>query len=120
VYWDDRDETNLDQYTFYREGTPPPSDYEIHEKTLGHGDLNAPVAESSAASGGVGGSERNWSLTDSNDLGPTTKNRAFWIKVAVAVLIVIGIAVGLGAGLGVGLSRPSAQPAQQPSRSVPA
>ncbi|GAB1311520.1 hypothetical protein MFIFM68171_01730 [Madurella fahalii] len=131
VYWDDREnDANLEQYTFYREGTPTPPEDRTHEKALGHGGLPAPVAESSAAGEGVAGSDRdfsigplgngesrNWSLAGSSDLAPTTKKRVFWVIVVSGVLLLIGIAVGVGVGLGVGLSRrQSGQPAEDPSR----
>lgn len=133
VYWDDRDnDANLEQYTFYREGTPTPPEEETHEKALGHGGPPGPVAEGSAASGGVGGSDRdfslgplangepgNWSLADSSDISPTTKRRVFWAIIGAGILLLIGIAVGVGVGLGVGLSRrQSGEPAEDPSRYV--
>lgn len=132
VYWDDREtDANFEQYTFYREGTPTPPEDEGHEKVLGHG---APVAEGSAASGGVGGSDRdfnlgprgngeagNWSLGGSTDLSTVTRKRAFWGMVVAGVVVLIGIAVGVGVGLGVGLSKgQGGQPGEEPSRSVEA
>ncbi|KAK4151105.1 hypothetical protein C8A00DRAFT_17445 [Chaetomidium leptoderma] len=137
VYWDDRDnEANFEAYTFYREGTPTPPEYETPEKRSGHegGGLAPPVAESSTIGGGTIGSDRdfglgshnnqghasNWSLADSNDMSRATKKRVLWIIIAVGVLILIG--VGVGVGLGVGLAKgkgPAAEPVEGPSSSLP-
>ncbi|KAL2024270.1 hypothetical protein VTK56DRAFT_9426 [Thermocarpiscus australiensis] len=132
VYWDDRDnDANLEEYTFYREGTPTPPEYESQEKGLGHARLATPIAGSSAT--GVG-SDRAFnlrpfsrddtgkgSLADSRDMSPATKKRVFWIVIAIGALVLIGIAVGLGVGLGVGRSKESADgPAEVGSSPLPA
>jgi hypothetical protein len=143
VYWDNKgggkeadreSDANLAGYTFYREGTPTPPDYETPEKGRGGRGLAAPVAEGSTAGGGTINSDRdllpgpleqnemgNWSLADSNEMSPRTKKRVLWIIIAVGVFVLIGIAVGVGVGLGVGLQNgegPMAEPAGESSRSV--
>ena len=143
VYWDNKgggkeadreSDANRAGYTFYREGTPTPPDYEAPEKGRGGRGLAAPVTEGSTAGGGTINSDRdllpapldrseigNWSLADSNDMSPRTKKRVLWTIIAVGVFILIGIAVGVGVGLGVGLQKgegPMAEPAGEPSRSV--
>lgn len=79
VYWDDHDNdasAGPAQYTFYREGTPTPSEHESQREEKGPGG-HAP---------------------------PATKKTAPWI-LSIGLLIIIGIAVGVGVGLGVGLSK---------------
>lgn len=140
LYWDEREfdresDANLAGYTFYREGTPTPPEYESSEKRLGDGaggGLAAPVAESSTAAGGTVASDRgfnlghpdqgeagNWSLADSNEVSPVTRRRLLWAIIAIGLLILIGIAVGVGVGLGVSKGEgPAAESVQGTSRSV--
>ncbi|KAK4096368.1 hypothetical protein N658DRAFT_436256 [Parathielavia hyrcaniae] len=141
VYWDGDDDRDSDispaGYTFYREGTPPPPEYEALEKHRGYGGAVPPATtEGSTAGGGTISSDRaftpavlsqgqtsNWSLATSNDgASPITKKRVLWVLIAAGVLIIIGVAVGVGVGLGLGLSRTqgsAAEPAVS-SSSVPA
>jgi hypothetical protein len=126
VYWDDRDnDANPEEgFTFYREGTPTPPEYEGHEKGYEVG-LAAPVAEASTVGGGTIGSERGFnlgtqgqrevSLADSNEMSPTAKKRMLWAIIAVGVLILIGVGVGVGVGLTRGRSAASAEPVEGPS-----
>ncbi len=147
VYWDERDpdrdidrdsDANLAGYTFYREGTPTPPDYEAPEKRNGyhghsHGaSLGGPIGENSTIGGGTAESDRefnlgprhpgdagNWSVADSNDMSPATRKRMLWVLVIVGIIILVG--VGVGVGLGVGLSKgkgTSAKSAEVTSRSV--
>jgi hypothetical protein len=139
VYWDgddDRDSNraSLAGYTFYREGTPPPPEYENPEKRLGYGGPPpVPGAEGSTAGGGTIASDRdfsqgplnqgghsNWSVADSTDAFPARARRISWTIIAVGVLILIAVAVGVGVGLGVGLPKGEgpAVEATGPSRSV--
>jgi hypothetical protein len=129
VYWDERDpdrdndrdsDANLAGYTFYREGTPTPPDYEGPEKRNGHhghgAGLGGPIGENSTIGGGTAASDRefnlgphhhgdngNWSIADSNDMSTTTRKRMLWVLIAVGIFILVGI--GVGVGLGVGLSK---------------
>ncbi|KAK4218906.1 hypothetical protein QBC37DRAFT_164662 [Rhypophila decipiens] len=114
VYWaDDREnEANLSQYTFLREPTPPPPDYdERHRKEYGY---------AAAVSGGrasrmedgraypADGHGDDWSSTSSTRVVCGIRKRAFWIIIAVVVLFFIALA--LGVGLGVGLTKGNAPP----------
>ncbi|KAH6854762.1 hypothetical protein B0I37DRAFT_39150 [Chaetomium sp. MPI-CAGE-AT-0009] len=143
VYWDNKkhdsdreSDANLAGYTFYREGTPPPPDYEGPEKRLGRGGgPAAPIGESSTVGGGTirsdGGHSigplnpldtTNWSLAHGNDPPPAKRKKVLWAIIAAGVLIIIALAVGLGVGLGVGLRKekgPSADAVEQPSSSIP-
>ncbi|SPQ19187.1 d01851cc-64ce-4463-ba05-69fda98c4928 [Thermothielavioides terrestris] len=124
VYWDDREndqenDPNLQAYTFYREGTPTPPEYESHEKALGPGPgLGAPVAESSTLGGGTIGSDgdlnvrarsqgetSHWSLPNSRETSVVGGKRMFRTVIAIGVLVLLCVALGLGVGLGVGLSQ---------------
>jgi hypothetical protein len=128
VYWDNKggndreidreSDANLAGYTFYREGTPTPPDYEAPEKRLGHGGgLPAPGGETSTAGGGTIRSDGDWSLADNNDVSPARKKRVLWAIIAAVVLIVIALGVGLGVGLSQGKGA-AADPVQAPSRFV--
>ncbi|KAK3311048.1 uncharacterized protein B0T15DRAFT_60001 [Chaetomium strumarium] len=128
VFWDDRDnDANVEEgFTFYREGTPTPPEYEGHEKGYGAGGA-APVAEASTVGGGTIGSERGFnlgtpgqrevSLADSNEMSPTAKKRMLWAIIAVGILMLVGVGVGLGVGLTKGRSTASAEPLEGPSTS---
>lgn len=129
VYWDERgpdrdidrdSDANLAGYTFYREGTPTPPDYETPEKRLGHhghgGGFGGPIAENSTIGGGTIGSERDFNLGHHNDNGNwsgngshgkpfSAKKRTLWISIAVGVLLLIGIAVGVGVGVSLNMSK---------------
>jgi len=144
VYWDERrpdrdidreSDANLAGYTFYREGTPTPPDYETPEKRLGHhghGGFGGPIAESSTIGGGTIGSERdfnlghhndngNWSVAGSNGKSPSARKRTLWISIAVGILLLIGIAVGVGVGVSLNMSKgraPAVEATQTASRFV--
>ncbi|KAK4170435.1 hypothetical protein QBC43DRAFT_6030 [Cladorrhinum sp. PSN259] len=120
VYWDDRDvdresvaytanTAQLEQYTFYREPTPPPADYDVPEKHPGRGiAAGGPIVGSSSLGGA--GSDRNiphnetsnWSLADSREGPSKGKKRLFWIILAIGILMIIGVAVGVGVGVSMG------------------
>ncbi|KAL2260666.1 hypothetical protein VTK26DRAFT_5251 [Humicola hyalothermophila] len=133
VYWDDRDnDVDLDQYTFYREGTPTPPELESKQNETGRAGLDPPVASGSTRAGAVaaaGDHEHNRGplslggagVSDRNGgagMSPATKKKLIRAVIIVGVLIIIGIAVGVGAGLGVGLAnRPTNQQAEGPSSS---
>lgn len=130
IYWDDRNNDtteNLDHYTFYREGTPPPeAEAQDKESSQQRGAVN-PVAEGSAAGGGnasdreYGQPEQSelgaWSVADSNVTNPAKSRRLLWIIVALGVLLLVGVAVGVGVGLGIGLKKTS-ESGDSKSRSV--
>ncbi|KAK3991230.1 hypothetical protein QBC44DRAFT_368273 [Cladorrhinum sp. PSN332] len=119
VFWDDRDvdresvaftgnTAQLEQYTFYREPTPPPADYVVQEKSSRG--LGAGGAIAGSPSVGGAGSDRNlaqnetstWSLADTHELPSKSKRRLFWIILAIGILMIIGVAVGVGVGLSMG------------------
>ncbi|KAK3336344.1 hypothetical protein B0T19DRAFT_36305 [Cercophora scortea] len=118
------DDANLDQYTFYREGTPPPPEHERdHEKGYGFGrglDGSGEAGSSSYASHGHpheygagstrhfppsdGAAPSDWSKTSSYvGIFGIRRRRVFWAIVAASVLLLFGLA--LGVGLGVGLTK---------------
>ena len=142
VFWDERggpdrdidreSDANLAGYTFYREGTPTPPDYESPEKRMGY-HAHGPIAENSTIGGGTAGSDRdfnlgplhhqddraNWSVADSNEMSPAARKRTRWVLIALGIFVLVGVAVGVG--LGVGLSKGKgavAAAVQTPSRSV--
>lgn len=93
VYWagDDPTPGGNEEYTFYREGTPPPS-----EKG--------------------GGRQRGLSLYDQERRaarGQDRRNRkccglrmwVFWLLVCLIILVVLGVGVGVGVGVGLGASK---------------
>ena len=99
VAWADDKSTQPEQYTFYREGTPPPSPpddagsgFGLSTRPENHGDgydytydrvaPPAPIPPSTV-----------WGF----------RRRRFWIWFAVVALLVV-IGIGVGAGVGVGLS----------------
>ncbi|KAK3372314.1 hypothetical protein B0H63DRAFT_291845 [Podospora didyma] len=122
------DNQNMAQYTFYREGTPTPPEYDLREKPpLGYGrgrDVSSTIASSSAAAGGTHSSGdfvpfghpehiNNWITSSDQESPPRISKKKFWILVGVAVLLVTIIAVGVGVGLGIGM-RPRGQQANNP------
>lgn len=134
VYWadDDINEANASQYTFYREGTPTPPEYEEHEKG-GYG-FGASAAGSAAVGAGASTSNRGGNFVNihfdpppgsagAEDGGSGKPRRGWrkrrWVALALALLFVI-LPITLGVGLGVGLkNRWSGSPAPAPaSRSV--
>ncbi|EAQ89483.1 hypothetical protein CHGG_06102 [Chaetomium globosum CBS 148.51] len=140
VYWDNKkhndsdreSDANLAGYTFYREGTPPPPDYEGPGKRLGRGGPGT-IGESSTVGGGTIRSngdysigplnplETNWSQNDGNNPPPTKRRKVLWAIIAAAVLVIVAIAVGLGVGLGVGLPKQKgahADAVEQPTSSI--
>ncbi|KAH7634682.1 hypothetical protein B0T09DRAFT_10021 [Sordaria sp. MPI-SDFR-AT-0083] len=137
VYWadDDREDdrrntiisNNPDdaQYTFFREGTPTPPEYnDGHEKGL--------AAERAAAGGTVAGSYAASRSTVGGSLPPAEESRGcmgkyqqrwglrrgvLWaILIAVILLVIV---LPLGVGLGVGLSKSSKSTAIEPRPSSP-
>jgi len=116
VYWDDRDgdrdsvaftanTAQLEQYTFYREPTPPPADYAIQERGSNRG---AAASGPLAGASGYGGAENegqlhnkagNWSVSESNNAPSAAKRRLFWVIVLICVLMIVGVAVGVGVGV---------------------
>ena len=135
VYWadddreDDRRNTIISnsaedaQYTFFREGTPTPPEYnDEHEKGLaaGRGAAGGTVAGSYAASrstvggslppgeesrGCIGKYQQRWGL----------RRSVLWAIIIAAILLVI--VLPLGVGLGVGLSKSSKSTAAKPDPS---
>jgi hypothetical protein len=141
VYWDNKkhndsdreSDANLAGYTFYREGTPPPPDYEGPGKRSGRGGPATVIGESSTVGGGTIRSDAdysigplnpldtNWSQNDGNSIPPAKRKKVRWAIIAAGVLIIIAIAVGLGVGLGVGLPKQKGahtDAVEQPSRCV--
>lgn len=116
VYWDDRDAdrdsvaftantAQLEQYTFYREPTPPPADYTIQEKGSTRG---ATASGTPAGASSYGGAENeghlhnkasNWSVAESNKMPSTAKRRLCWAIVLLTLLMIVGVAVGVGVGV---------------------
>ncbi|KAK3330709.1 hypothetical protein B0H66DRAFT_72746 [Apodospora peruviana] len=142
VYWapddDDRtnDDRNLSKYTFYREGTPTPPEYDEghHRKeALGYGGATGGFDSSGNGSGDMGGGAQSyfppfnptgpprgaddeWSTASSDDPGMCgIRKSAFWTIIGVIVLFLIALA--LGVGLGVGLARTGAPPQSASSSS---
>ncbi|KAK4230991.1 hypothetical protein QBC38DRAFT_507024 [Podospora fimiseda] len=116
VFWDDRDvdresvaftanTAQLEQYTFYREPTPPPADYVVQEKPSRDVGDGRPVAGSSSLGGA--GSDRdvaqtetsNWPLAGTHEPPSKAKKRLFLVIVLIAILMIVGVAVGVGVGL---------------------
>lgn len=152
VYWDDKgtgregdqgSDANLAGYTFYRERTPTPPEYEGSEKRHhggGRGSLVPPGSgiETSTVGGGTirshdtstaGGDYSmrrlhltdgaSWGHPDNNNRTPLKKTRRFWVVVVIGILMLIGI--GLGVGLALGLPKnheATADAAGPPARSV--
>jgi len=117
VYWaDDRsDGANLSQYTFYREGTPTPPDYEEgHKRELGYG-AGAVAGGSKSRMGdfppdqhGHGGED--WSSTSSGQVVCGVRKSAFWTIIGLLILFFIALALGVGLGVGLNSSRTEAPP----------
>ncbi|KAK3363233.1 hypothetical protein B0T25DRAFT_33064 [Lasiosphaeria hispida] len=111
VYWaDDREnEANLSHYTFYREDTPTPPEFDDREKAVGYGAATAVVADRAAAAGGRGhgnfsqfdtSGASSGSLGESQDGQPRINRKRLWVIVAIVLLCVTAIAVGVGVGVG--------------------
>ncbi|KAL0938537.1 uncharacterized protein CTRU02_205147 [Colletotrichum truncatum] len=94
VYWagDDPTPLNGDEYTFYREGTPPPDE------------------KGAAASAGYA-RKRGLSLYDEERRARQERRQrkccglrmwVFWLLVALIILVVLGVGVGVGVGVGLG------------------
>ncbi|KAK3955721.1 hypothetical protein QBC32DRAFT_22850 [Pseudoneurospora amorphoporcata] len=134
VYWADddgederkndaKDNTEDSQYTFFREGTPTPPEYnDEHEKGL--------AAERAAGGGTVAGSYAASRSTVGSSLPPTEESRGcigrhqqrwglrrgvLWAIIIAVILLVI--VLPLSVGLGVGLSRSSKSTATDPNPS---
>ncbi|KAK0730111.1 hypothetical protein B0H67DRAFT_560786 [Lasiosphaeris hirsuta] len=125
VYWaDDREngenDANLSSYTFYREDTPTPPEYDDREKAVGYGAATAAVASRVAAASGQGqghghghgnlsqfdtSGASNGSSGGSHDGHPRINRKRLWIIIAIVLLCVIVVAVGVGVGLGVGKTK---------------
>lgn len=126
VFWaDDRTEdrdpdndANLSHYTFYREGTPTPPEYDEREKSpFGYGiAVGGPGSEAVEAAQGDDGmfppqemvredeDERSRSSGESQDSESGARKRHRWLVILVAALFVI-VPVSVGVGLGVGLNK---------------
>lgn len=145
VYWDNKknkeidgeSDANLAGYTFYREPTPTPPEFEDSEKRVGHGGPRlAAFTDSSTAGGGTIRSDGDHSQrplnlggaagwnggADNNSIAisPRTKKKALWGIFAIGALVLIGVAVGVGVGLGIGLKAKgeTVKPTDIPSRFV--
>ncbi|KAL2153816.1 hypothetical protein VTH82DRAFT_2491 [Thermothelomyces myriococcoides] len=146
VYWDNKknkeidgeSDANLAGYTFYREPTPTPPEFEDSEKRVGHGGPRlAAFTDSSTAGGGTIRSDGDHSQrplnlggaagwnggADNNSIAisPRTKKKALWGIFAIGALVLIGVAVGVGVGLGIGLKAKgeTVKPTDIPSSSIP-
>ncbi|KAK5656427.1 hypothetical protein OQA88_4808 [Cercophora sp. LCS_1] len=147
VYWaeDDINDANASQYTFYREGTPTPPEYEEHvnEKGGGYG-FGASAAGVAAAGAGAGagaGSGAGFGSAAATSRGGNFVNLHFdpppgsagaedggsekprrswrkrrWVVLALVLLFFI-LPITLGVGLGVGLKNRSAGSAPATSAS---
>lgn len=120
VYWaDDRsDGANLSQYTFYREGTPTPPDFEEgHKGELGYGAGAGAVAEGSTSRMGDfpppnqhGQGGEDWSSTGSSQMVCGIRKTAFWTIIGLLILFFIALALGVGLGVGLHTTRIEAPP----------
>lgn len=138
VYWadDDINDANASQYTFYREGTPTPPEYEEQEKGgYGFGASGAGLAASgtgAAAAAGAATSSRGGNYVNihfdpppgsagAEDGGSDKPRRGWrkrrWVALALLLLFVI-LPITLGVGLGVGLKNRSSGSAAPASRFV--
>ncbi|KAH8883283.1 hypothetical protein GQ53DRAFT_752999 [Thozetella sp. PMI_491] len=107
VYWSEEGDPNESQYTFYREGTPTPPEYndEDRERALQYG--RTPGGRGH----GRGPSQGTIPSFDPPPLHPFggrvcgMRKRLFWALVIIFGVILV--AVGIGAGVGVGLARKS-------------
>lgn len=95
VYYSE--DINPSQYTFYREGTPPPPD-DGREKTFSGawGAATPSMPDSSAA------------YPQSDDQGVKSERvcgiqrRLLWVVIPVIFFLILAIAIGIGVGVGVG------------------
>jgi len=134
VYWaDDNDnDPNASKYTFYREGTPTPPEYdEQHEKGAGFafGGGAAGLGAAGAGSQGISdvfpahgndghsGGSTHGSQPDGDGVSPSKRRKFRWVIIVFVVLCVI-IPVAVGTGLGLGLKKPGSAGAQGASRFV--
>lgn len=134
VYWaDDNDnDPNASKYTFYRESTPTPPEYdEQHEKGTGFafgggaaGLGTAGVAGQGIAdvfpargNGGPGSGSLRGSHSDDDGVSPS-KRRKFRRVIILFVVLFVITPIAVGTGLGVGLKKPGSAAAQGASRFV--
>ncbi|KAK3694201.1 hypothetical protein B0T22DRAFT_476968 [Podospora appendiculata] len=133
------DDANLDQYTFYREGTPPPPEHERDQEKgygLGRG-LDGPgeAGSSSYASHGHeygagstrhfppldGAAPSDWSNASSYvGIFGIRRRRVFWAIVAGGLLLLFALALGVGLGVGLSKKESSAETLSPTTSSSPA
>ncbi len=99
VYWAEDNEINESQYTFYREGTPTPPDYEAdNERGLQYGTAMEMIGEPSQRI------PPSFNPPPSHAIGTRVcgiRKGLFWMLATFIALIIIGVGVGAGVGLGV-------------------
>lgn len=124
VYWadDNENDPNASKYTFYREGTPTPPEYEEHVEKGGFGGFAAatsshrPPTPPIATRGTPGifppfdpGRENDGLSSDGSQYEeiPASKKRKYrWVIILLASLFII-VPIAVGTGVGVGLRKPS-------------
>lgn len=122
VYWADDNDPEAAKYTFYREGTPTPPEYEddhTHEKaTLDHGRGShgaVPIFAAAAAARAATAraslptpplDSTRGSVAESQDEEPSSRRKYRW-GVLVVILLLIAIPIAIGVGVAVGLKNKS-------------
>jgi hypothetical protein len=101
--WSDAASGNPVGYTFYREGTPTPPEYDAHEKRLGEGMVVAP--HTTPLPPEYGESERGSEEDQPRLCG--VRKRIFWGVLTLVAIVLFTVAIGVGVGVGLSRTRSS-------------
>lgn len=97
VYWagDDPTPSNNEEYTFYREGTPPP-----HDEKYG---------AARARGFGPSGFDEESRIQGKQRRCCGLRIWVFWLLIGLIILVVLGVGIGVGVGVGAGVGQKANQ-----------